>query len=398
MGQCVGIELDYCTQRKGDGHFESEMTRDESSIESMNRFGRDCKVAVVGAGIAGSALARALMDEGAAVHVFDKACVPGGRMATRRCVWTDAGGNPRVTAFDHGAPFFSAKDAAFRAAVAQAVHAGCVTTWQPRLHPMSLPCPEAEQCSAHFVAAPAMPQWCSHLLQGAMPRWEQAVQRLRRTPQGWTVESGDLLWADVFDAVVLALPPAQAAPLLASHHREWAQRASLTVMQPCWTVMGICDPIPGLRAWDLARPEAGALATVLRNETRPGREARSDEVHWVMHAKAGWSRAHMDQDSAWIASAMQQALSEWLGTPLRWQHAVAHRWRYAMPQTAGRHPVTPGSWWDDSLRLGVCGDFLGGGGVEGAWSSARSLAQAMLGVAEPAAAEEPALVSEEDGL
>jgi renalase len=374
------------------------MTHNEPSMRLMSTFGKESKVVVIGAGIAGSALARALMDDGATVHVFDKSPGPGGRMATRRCAWTDDERNSRSTAFDHGAPCFSAKDAAFRAAVAQAVHAGCVTTWQPRLHPQSLPCPDAEQGSAHFVAAPDMPQWCRHLAQGAMPRWEQAVQGLRRTPRGWVVESSDLLWADIYDAVVLALPPAQAAPLLAPHQREWAQRASLTVMQPCWTVMGVCDPIPGIRAWDLARPEPGALAMVLRNETRPGREARRDEVHWVLHAKAGWSRAHMDQDAPWIASALQQALSEWLGQPLRWQHAVAHRWRYAMPQVIGRHPVTPSGWWDDSLRLGVCGDFLGGGGVEGAWRSAQSLAQAMQGAAEPVAADEPTLAQEEIGL
>ena len=117
-------------------------------------------------------------------------------MATRRCAWTDAQRNSRITAFDHGVPCFSAKDATFRAAVAQAVHAGWLTTWQPRLHPQSLPCPDAEQGSAHFIAAPDMPQWCRHLVQGAIPRWEQAVQGLRRTPRGWVVESSDLLWAD----------------------------------------------------------------------------------------------------------------------------------------------------------------------------------------------------------
>jgi renalase len=201
--------------------------------------------------------------------------------------------------------------------------------------------------------------------------------------------------------VVLALPPAQAAPLLAPHQREWAQRASLTVMRPCWTLMGVSDAIPDIRSWDMARPEAGALGVVLRNESRPGREARRDEVHWVLHAKAGWSRAHVGQEAAWIASAMQQALSEWLGLALRWQHAVAHRWRYAMPQVS-RHPCAPTCWWDEDLSLGVCGDFLGGAGVEGAWLSAQSLAQAMQSAAaapaEHAEPEEMMPVKEELGL
>jgi renalase len=364
----------------------------------MRALSPDSRIAVIGAGMAGAALTRALVDEGAAVHVFDKSRGPGGRLATRRVAWVDAQRNSRVTAFDHGTPCFSAKDASFRAAVAQAVHAGWVTTWQPRLHPQSMPWSEADQCSAHFVAAPDMPQWCRKLVDGALPHWEQAVQSLRRTPRGWVVESSDVLWADAFDAVLLALPPAQAAPLLAPHQREWAQRASLTAMQPCWTLMGISDPVANVRCWDMARPEPGALGLVLRNESRPGREARHDEVHWVVHAKAGWSRAHVDQDSAWIASAMQHALVEWLGVPMRWHHAVAHRWRYAMPQV-GRHAVTPSCWWEGGMRLGVCGDFLGGGGVEGAWLSAQSLLQVMQGAgAEPAAADEAAPAKEELGL
>jgi renalase len=367
-------------------------------MQVMKPLGADSKMAVIGAGIAGAALAQALMDEGAEVHLFDKSRGPGGRMATRRCAWTDAQRNSRITAFDHGTPCFSAKDTAFRAAVAQAVHAGWVTTWQPRLHPQSMPWADADQTSAHFVAAPDMPQWCRKLVAGAIPRWEQPAQALRRTSRGWVVESSDLLWADVFDAVVLALPPAQAAPLLAPHRREWAQRASLAVMQPCWTLMGVSDAVPNFQSWDMARPEAGALSWIVRNESRPGREARRDEMHWVVHAKAGWSRAHVDQDSAWIASAMQQALAEWLEAPLRWHHALAHRWRYAMPQV-GRHPVTPSCWWDEDLGLGVCGDFLGGAGVEGAWLSAQSLVQSMRGaVTEPAAADETMPAQEEFGI
>lgn len=344
------------------------------------------RVAVIGAGVAGASLTRMLLDEGVAVHVFDKSRGPGGRMATRRVAWTDALGERRVTAFDHGAPCFSAVDPSFREAVAQAVRAGWVTTWQARLHPQSMPWADADLASAHFLAAPDMPQWCRKLVDGAMPRWEQAVQSLRRTPSGWVVECSDSLWPDVFDAVLLALPPAQAAPLLAPHRREWAQRASLAVMQPCWTLMGVSEPLSDSSSWDLARPEPGAIGVVLRNDSRPGREARRDEAHWVVHAKAGWSRAHGDQEPAWIASALQNALAEWLGVAPRWQHAIAHRWRYAMPQV-GRHALAARSWWDEGSRLGVCGDFLGGRGVEGAWLSAQALARALRGDDPPAEAD-----------
>jgi len=52
------------------------------------------RIAVVGAGIAGLACARKLIDAGHAVRVFEKSRGVGGRMATRR--------TPQGT-YDHGA-------------------------------------------------------------------------------------------------------------------------------------------------------------------------------------------------------------------------------------------------------------------------------------------------------
>jgi renalase len=352
----------------------------------VNEQSETSKVAVVGAGIAGAAVAHALTDAGHAVHVFDKSGGVGGRMATRRMAWTDTQHKPRVTAFDHGAPSFSAKDTDFRAAVEQAVRAGVLTTWWPRLHPLSLPWPDEDQGSAHFLAAPSMTRWCRLLLEGSVLHLDRPVDAVQRGGRGWAVHVGGVAQAEVFDGVVLALPPAQAAPLLAPHQREWAQRASLAMMQPCWTLMGVTAPIANIRLWDMARPEPGVLGVVLRNESRPGREVRHDEVHWVVHAKAGWSRAHVDQEPAWVESALRQALAEWLDTDLRWACSAAHRWRHAAPH-GGRRAAAPGAWWDDALRLGVCGDFLGGAGVEGAWLSAQSLLGSMLGIGQAPASD-----------
>jgi len=36
--------------------------------------------------------------------------------------------------------------------------------------------------------------------------------------------------------------------------------------------------------------------------------------------------------------------------------------------------LTLGSWWDAHARLGLCGDWLNGGKVEGAWLSGQDLA------------------------
>jgi predicted NAD/FAD-dependent oxidoreductase len=330
-------------------------------------------VAVVGAGVAGATCAQALSASGCAVQVVDKARGAGGRLGTRRLEWLDAGGRPRSARLDHGAPSLSARDAGFRCFLAAASDELALAPWTPRLAAGSRP---LEEQGLQWLPGPDMPSWCRALLRDVPTTWNFAVDRLRQSPLGWRLDAAGQALPGHFDAVVLALPPAQAAPLLAPHRGDWAQRASLALMQPCWTLMGVAQrPARGL-AWNVARPEQGPLAWVMHHDDRPGRETAAGEIHWVAHARAGWSRQHLEQPAEWVLPRLQTALQDWLGEPIAWQHAVVHRWRYAMPQAGADAPARH-CWWDGARGLGVCGDFLGGAGVEGAWLSAQALIEAL---------------------
>jgi renalase len=338
-------------------------------------IGNAQRVAVVGAGIAGAACARALMLAGHSVHVFDKSRGPGGRLATRRFEWVDRNGLACATRLDHGAVGVTARSALFQTCVDQATSAGYLAEWAPELAAGSL---RSQDDDRLYVPVPDMPALCRRLLDGVAATWSFAVDSLQIGPLGWQVQAGGEHHHAHFDAVVLALPPAQAAPLLGPHRRDWARHASVAQMQPCWTLLGVADAPPAL-GWGLARPPTGPLACVLRNDSRPGREHVPGQAHWVAHARAGWSRQHLEQPAAWVQQQLQAALAECLGQPVRWHHSVVHRWRYAQPhpQSQRATPAEP-YWWDAALGLGACGDFLGGSGIEGAWLSAQSLSAALL--------------------
>jgi renalase len=274
------------------------------------------------------------------------------------------------------------------------LQAGWLAEWTPTLAPDAL----REGGSRLYVPAPDMPSLCRRLLEGAAATWSFNVDGLHKAALGWQVQAGGERHPLHFDAVVLALPPAQAAPLLSSHRSDWARHASVVTMQPCWTLMGIADaPEPAL-GWDLAQPPTGPLAWVLRNDARPGRALVPGQAHWVVHARAGWSRRHLEQPAAWIQQQMQAALAECLGQPVDWHHCTVHRWRYAFPQAqAQAQKIAPAEscWWDAGLGLGVCGDFLGDSGVEGAWLSVQSLSAALLQPGHDAAASSNAFAAPE---
>lgn len=337
------------------------------------------RVAVVGAGISGAACARALVQAGVHVTVFDKSRGPGGRMSTRRAESVD--GHP--LAFDHGAQYFTARDPAFVVEVLAAQAAGCLALWRPRM-PVNPRSDDAER----WVALPGMPDLVRHWLV-AGPRlrtvWPFQVTELSRHGRQWALKTNEATHPESFDDVVLAMPPEQAAVLLAPHRPDWARQAAATPMWPCWTLMALTDAVDW--PFDAARPSAlqpqHPLGWLARQDHKPGRPRHPRWQAWVAQATPAWSQAHLEAPTDEVRHALLLALFDALGTSTQAPavaHAAVHRWRYAQPARTDEAPDPSAAthWHDPDLQLAVCGDFLGGGRVESAWLSGHRLAQSMM--------------------
>lgn len=350
-------------------------------------------IAVIGAGIAGAACTASLLAAGLSVTVFDKSRGVGGRMATRRVPAEGAGcADGAEWQFDHGAQHIQACSPRFKAALRRAAQAGVVHAWQPRVH-AAWPAPlhrESWVPTGVGSAPGQMPALARHLLGHATLHLEWPVQRLERDRNGWTVVGPEARRAGPFDQVVVAVPPSQAAPLLAGHHDAWAEQLGAWPMLPCWTLMAVTQAVDW--PWDACEPRAGhPLAWLARNDRKPGRVAPHDQAVWVAQASASWSAAHIDASPAAVQAALSQALASLLpaGAPPQWIYRTVHRWRYAAP--AGTTTADP-CWWDARQGLAVCGDFLGGraaGGVEAAWRSGDEAADTLLAALEPSLLAQP---------
>jgi hypothetical protein len=350
------------------------------------------RVAVVGAGIAGAACAASLQQGGVSVTLFDKSRGVGGRLATRRAAWTGDDGGATEVEFDHGAQLIETRQPRFGAMLARAATAGVVAPWRHRVHARW----PAAAVRDGWVPTPGMPALARHLAREVPVRLEQPVQRLHRTRHGWQLVLAGGEVAGPYDQVVLALPPGQAALLLAGHRDRWADALAAVPMAPCWTLMAATDDVDW--PWDAAEPDDGPLAWVARNDRKPGRTVPHGVATWVAQATPAWSAAHLEADPAVVAQALRDALQALLpaqdpGAPVpRWLHASVHRWRHAAPvlrSVDGRE-----CWWDADLGLGVCGDYFNGGNVEAAWRSGDELADTVVAWLEqpraPAAAAETA--------
>ena len=92
------------------------------------------QIAIIGAGIAGLAAARHLVDRGNRVTVFERAQAPGGRVATRviKPIELPRGMSGEL-AFDHGAQYFTVRDQRFSELAAEWERDRVIARWTGRI-------------------------------------------------------------------------------------------------------------------------------------------------------------------------------------------------------------------------------------------------------------------------
>ena len=305
------------------------------------------RFAIIGAGIAGLACGDVLKGAGHSVALFDKGRGPGGRMSTRRL--------PTVlgeVAIDHGAQYFTARDPVFQQLVATWREQGIAVPWP-------LAGPDA------WIGVPGMNAIVKQMASAHAVTWGEHISAVARKNDKWWL-MGTTGERGPFDAAVLAIPAEQAAAILSLNDFAMARTALMARSQPCWASMFVFDrPLDVL---PMIIRNRGAISWASRNSAKPGR--RGPEA-WVVQASGTWSLAQLEAAPEQISTMLHKALCEAAGCPIPEPVAAAsQRWRYALSAGTG-----DGALWNQSIGLGVCGDWLLGPRVECAWLSGRMLAR-----------------------
>jgi renalase len=323
------------------------------------------KIAIVGAGFSGLVLARALRRH-ADVVVFEKSRSPGGRLATRRAGDFE---------FDHGAQFFTARGAAFRAFLEPLVAARVVEPWSANFVELG---PSGRLSRRrwgtdppHYVAVPAMNALGKHLAADVELRTSCRIARIEPHGESWLLEDEAGTSLGAFDWVLLAIPAQQARALMPADFAH-AGRLSRPDMLGCYALMiGFDRPLP--LSFDAALVKDADISWLSVNNSKPGRPPAFSMVALASNA---WADAHIDTEPGDVENRLREVLTGLLGHDLDGlSHTSLHRWRYA---NIGRQKG-PRSLLDPRRRLGVCGDWCVHGRVEGAYLSGMDLAERLRG-------------------
>jgi photolyase PhrII len=328
------------------------------------------RIAMIGAGVGGLFCARALVDHGLAVQVFDKSRGPGGRVASRTI--------EQALRFDHGAQYLRCGDERLGKYINSWLEAGVLQIWDGPLVDVVAPGQFEERRSRlRLVGVPSMNAIGKHLA-SALPSIEYGTKVTRVEAKGASYllygQRADLVEVALgeFDCVLWNCPPVQTNAMV-PEVCSWVEAARQTKMKPCWAMM-VAFESPWKTGFDGAFLNEGPIRWLARNSSKPGRP--SDLDCWVVHSTHEWAELNLQRDRDGVAEELANQLSASVGIDCpEVLFRQAHRWLYADVEVAC---PTGDCAWDRQRLLGACGDWFSRKNIEGAILSGMSLAGRVL--------------------
>jgi len=323
------------------------------------------RIAIVGSGLAGLTAAIRLQQLGHEVALFEKSRGPGGRLAAKRV----SGGSADV-----GAQYFTSRNPEFLPFLREFGGEDCFAEWSGRFGFRD----ENGQWGSfpdkpRYVGAPRMTAITRALSRHLTVTAETRIDHLVRAGEGWQVvdtEGNDL---GTFNHVIITAPPAQAQDLFRqSQLTHLSNKLDDPVQRvlPCWAVAAHFAESPWTRHEGM-RVEHPVLYWIGNNSSKPERDDQGQ--WWVLHANPEWTQAHVDTPADQVAELMLAAFQDITGSASKADDLVTHRWLYARSRDGSQ----PGHLWFPEDGIGLAGDWLSGGRVEGAFDSASGLVRAM---------------------
>ena len=320
-------------------------------------------IAIIGAGLAGLSCAVRLTELGHHVELFEKSRGAAGRMSTKR-------GDDWVA--DHGAQYFTARDPLFIEQVKKWLADQAVALWTPEIKVF-----EANQWTTfqsqdlRYVGTPAMNFPAKELAKGLTLHTSQTIEALSHKDGQWFLQSAEAgAIAQGFDALILAIPGPQALALAQHLDPDIKTIAGQSNMKGCWTLMARFQHKPTV-SFEAAFVNQEIISWVARNSSKP---QRTGQESWTIQANPLWSQEFIELSKEDVADQLL-ACAKKLGLDCTGAEISMHRWRYA----SGSTTATLGFYSNPALHLGMCGDWLNGGRVEGAWLSGYHLANQFAG-------------------
>lgn len=314
-------------------------------------------VLIVGAGISGLLCATELKRAGISVRVLDKGRGVGGRMATRYM---------EGARLDHGAQFFTVREAAFQKYVDQWMTAGIIREWFRKAPYDSNPEGYPRYCGVN-----GMNEAPKYLARSLEVHCSETVTAISYKDGTWQVSTRpEAIYRS--QHLVLTAPLPQALALLDSCGLDYAGaelKLLRSIRYKCGlTTLAILESASGLQGDGFLQLEGEPITWLADNQIK----GISEVPCLTVQSTPKFADRHWDSPDAVRGPLMIEAAAQYFQSKVR--SYVCHRWGFALSENRYKQLY----FYNPKCHLALAGDAFSGGRVEGAALSGIQAAEILL--------------------
>lgn len=313
---------------------------------------------IVGAGISGLLCATELSRAGVSVQLLDKGRGVGGRMSTRRMSGAK---------LDHGAQFFTAREAAFQTYVDSWLEAGVVKEWFHKAPYDSNPAGYPRYCGIG-----GMNQVPGYLAQKLNVHCSERVNALKYENGIWRILTDS---ENVFQArnLVMTAPLPQSLALMeesgiSKYVGDELESLSAITYQRGLTTLAILEGPSGLPRDGFLKLDDSLVTWIADNQIK-----KISEIPCItIQSSSEFAEEHWDSPDELRGSLMIEAIADYVKSSV--SEYVCHRWGFALSENRYKNLY----FHNPECKLALSGDAFSGGRVEGAALSGIRTAEELL--------------------
>lgn len=330
-------------------------------------------IVIIGAGLTGTFSAHLLRaKQRREVLVIEKSRGTGGRASSKRL--------EDGTSCDIGAPYFQLTPELWQAEIAEWTRADVIYPYDAPLI-QSQPLNSPLQQSSLYCGKPKMSALSRYLLGDTDMLAQTRVHRFEKTSTGWELfdEQGQLLTK--CETLIITAPAAQAEQLFRNSNLQHAWLDELQNVThnslPQWSILVEKHREVECNLTDFSSINYQIINRVIHDSAKHGRQHKN---RWVIQATSDWTKEHLDTAPEVVAKRLLHealkttSLEEKQGA---FRVLATHRWLFARHESIKSEEIIRGYRWDKTLQLGLAGDWLCQGDIEGALISAKLLIEAI---------------------
>ena len=321
-------------------------------------------IAIIGAGITGVTLAN-LLQKKVKLTVFEKSRGVGGRMATRRA-------SPYQ--FNHGAQYFKIENKAFKDFLQPLMKNKVITPLETnhieifnkevikRIKPDN---------KKYYTAENKMNSVVKNLVNNNFfIKLSCKIEKTKKVNHKWFLIDSDEVSYGPYDWLFVTIPPYQAIDIL-YNNLKFLDIIKKIKMRSCYSLM---------LGFDITKEFNFDTALFLDEDIRwlsisNKYLEKKEYCNLLINSSYNFAEHNINGCKDEISDYLIKQVADILNCELNnYEHRDLHFWKYAMSESNNNL----GSFYDEDLKVVVCGDWCMNGKVEGAFLSAKDAASKFL--------------------